>query len=242
MLILLTACIKPEGDIPVLKIRSHEVRLQQYSDALRYWLTETAVDKIVFCDNSNYDFDATEFYTLANEHGKQIEFLRFQGRQDKVKVYGKGYGEGELIQYFIEHSQLLAGETHFLKITGRVTIENFAELYPLLKDKPGNYFNSSKIFDRRKSANTVFFMANVNEYRKFLLDVYHEVRDDQGIVFEKLVRKALLEHDVESHNFPIYPLIDGIAAGAGVPYLKQPERSWYRKIFSRVHFYDLRNW
>ena len=242
MLILLTACVKPEGNITVLKINSPEVRLQQYKDALRYWIEKTPVTKIVFCDNSNYMFATDEFDELAKIYHKEIEFLRFQGNREKVVACGKGYGEGEIIQHFFEHSKLLVGEDYFLKITGRVTIENFSLLYPLLKEKPGNYFNASKIFDRRKSANTVFFMANVSEYRKHLLSVYHAVQDDLGIVFEKLVRKALLDNNLANHNFPVYPLIDGVAAGPGIPYPKQPERDWYRKYFSKLHFYDLRNW
>lgn len=242
MLILLTACIKPEDNITVLKVSSHEVRLRQYKEALRYWIEKTSVDKIVFCDNSNYRFDTTEFYALAGRCNKKLEFLHFQGDQKKVVACGKGYGEGEIIQFFFENSKLLVGEEHFLKITGRVTIENFGSLFPLLQARPGNYFNASKIFDRRQSANTVFFMANIVAYKKYLLPVYHEVRDAEGIVFEKLVRKALLTKNIETRNFPLYPLIDGIAAGPGVPYPKQPGRNWYRNIFCKLGFYGLRNW
>lgn len=240
MLILLTACVRPHDNIVMLKICDPNVRLRQYQDALRYWITQTSVEKVVFCDNSNYVFDTTEFEKLAGRFNKQVEFLRFSGDKEQVIACGKGYGEGEIIQYFLEHSALLSGETHFLKITGRVVIENFAELYPYLQRNPGNYFNASRIFDRRKSANTVFFVAAVEDYKQHLMQVYHNVKDAEGIVFEKLIRNALLDNKITNHNFPVYPLIDGLEAGAGTPYKKQPERNWYRRYFSQWHFFDLR--
>ncbi len=242
MLILLTACIQPHDNITMLKISDPQLRLQQYRKALIYWISQTAIEKIVFCDNSNYQFDVTEFEQLAQRCAKQIEFLRFSGNKEKVIECGKGYGEGEIIQYFIENSHLLKGETHFLKITGRVIVENFGDLYPYIQNKPANYFNASRIFDRRRSANTVFFMVNVDIYKKYLMAVFRKVRDDQGIVFEKLIRQALLKNNVLTENFPTYPLIDGMEAGTGMPYKKQPQREWYRKWFSQCHFYDLKSW
>lgn len=242
MLILLTACIRPEDNVPILKIKSAEVRLAQYKESLNFWLEKTKIDKIVFCDNSNYDLSTEEFIDLAKKNNKQIEFLKFQGSTREVIDFGKGYGEGEILKFFIENSKLLVNEDYFFKVTGRVKIENFNEIYELIKTKPQNYFNSNKIFDRRQSANTVFFLISTDVYKKYLLNIYQEVRDLDGIVLEKLVRRELLENRIYSNNFPIYPMIDGMAAGPGIPYPKNPERNWYRKYFCKLGFYKLREW
>ena len=55
---------------------------------------------------------------------KEFEWISFQGNTTKTQEKGKGYGEGEIIEYAINHSQLLAKSKMLMKLTGRFYVKN----------------------------------------------------------------------------------------------------------------------
>ncbi|MEA5537193.1 hypothetical protein [Crocosphaera sp. XPORK-15E] len=114
------------GDTCYVKLRDNKERLFRYLCGLVSWIKFTKISAITFCENSNTDYDFTNIIEFANYHDKQLEVLVFDGNQN-TKKYGKGYGEGKILDYAVNHSQFLVNnpEKNFYKITGHTFVENF---------------------------------------------------------------------------------------------------------------------
>jgi len=102
IVIFLTAAIDVNG-ITYSKVNDLEERYDEYRNALMRWVEEPAVDKIVFCDNSN--FDLSEIQKNVKEKGfeDKLELLSYDG-QNFNRNLGKGYGELTTFQYAFDHS------------------------------------------------------------------------------------------------------------------------------------------
>ena len=99
--ILLTSCVNPNG-MPFTALSDINVRKQQYLDALRFYVNNTPLP-IVYVDNSNVDIK--EYNVISNIVDDRLELLSFDGNHDKE--HGKGYGELEIIDYAIKHSNII---------------------------------------------------------------------------------------------------------------------------------------
>ena len=100
-ILFLTACVNPNG-MAYTKLNNPEVRLQQYKDALDWYLDHTDM-KILLVENSGTDISSS--YQKQIGEGR-LEFLCFDGNNyDRFR--GKGYGEAAIIAYGIAHSRLL---------------------------------------------------------------------------------------------------------------------------------------
>lgn len=112
--ILLTSTVKPyiggfAGTV--------EKRLQEYEDAISYYLQETTFD-IVVVDNSNY---------LFRNSNKRLRSYTFLADPEDFK-YGKGFGEAKIISYAFKHDAGLQKAEQVIKITGRHKISNINKL------------------------------------------------------------------------------------------------------------------
>lgn len=126
--ILMTSAI---GSPPVfLKITNHEDRLHQTLCGLVRWIRDTSAKTIVFCDGTMPSFDFSKVLRFAEEHGKNLEVILFRESDNYLK-YGKGYAEGEVLEYALNHSKHLAEGGSFYKVTGRTFIANFDEIRAL---------------------------------------------------------------------------------------------------------------
>ena len=119
-IILLTSCVNPNG-MPFTALSDINVRKQQYLDALRFYVNNTPLP-IVYVDNSNVDIK--EYNVISNIVDDRLELLSFDGNHDKE--HGKGYGELEIIDYAIKHSNIINSNKNvsIIKITGRLVIVN----------------------------------------------------------------------------------------------------------------------
>lgn len=127
--LLVTAAINVEST-PYISIRDKKERLLQYLTSLVAWIKLTNINTIVFCENTATDYDFQEIVEFAKSEGKTLEILIFNGNK-KAQKYGKGYGEGEIIEYAIQHSYYLRNKVSFYKITGRLFIPEFDRIYGL---------------------------------------------------------------------------------------------------------------
>ena len=108
--ILLTGTIdvtKTAGGYNSVTIMDTSERLTQYNSAIERFIINSAFNKIVFVETTNYPFDDRIFIDLANKYNKQFEYLTFQGDIINVKEKGKSYGEAEAILYGLKNSILL---------------------------------------------------------------------------------------------------------------------------------------
>src|SRR6186997_1781490 len=104
-----------------------EERKKQYHDSIQFFIKESPLTKIIVCDNSGYRYSKT-INDLAKSHNKEIELLSFHGNTELVANYGKGYGEGEIMQFIFSNSILIREVEGFLKVTGRLKLLNVTKL------------------------------------------------------------------------------------------------------------------
>lgn len=164
--LLLTATINPAHYSNTNVVLTNvQKRLSQYETALKYYITESSFDTIIFVENSSFEFHADIYHKLAQKHNKRFEYIPINTDIKKTIQLGKSYGEAVCIEEGINKSVLLKNEKTFYKITGRVILKNYS-LFTQYKD------NSSRFLFRNdlKKCYTVFFKANIEDYRKYFFD------------------------------------------------------------------------
>lgn len=210
--LLITGCIDPNPDVPFLEIKSAESRRQQYIESLEYYIKKTKIKKIVYCDNSMAVKD-NEINNLAIQYSKEFEWLSFMGDRVKVVTQGKGYGEGEIIEYALENSKLLQSANYFIKVTGRIIIKNI--------DFLTSFMNANRMyFCRNTSTNidTKLYGLPIEAYKKDFLKLYDEVDDKNGKYLENLFSDRILKEQLTVHNYIVYPNVQGISGSTGKTY------------------------
>lgn len=100
-ILFLTACVNPKG-MAYTKLSNPEIRLQQYKEALDWYLENTGY-KILLVKNSGYGF--SDCYQKQLNEGR-LELLCYDGN-DYDRTRGKGYGEAAILEYGITHSEFL---------------------------------------------------------------------------------------------------------------------------------------
>lgn len=234
MILVMTASIKP-AQISQLCLTDVETRLKQYCSALRFYIKCNKFDKIVFCDNSNYSYEYKIELQLAEYKKVQLEILKINSDYECVEKFGKGYGEGEILEYVILNSRLLKTEDYFYKITGRLIVRNIARL---IKKN-----NETALFNRNlyayKSLDTRFWGIKKEEYIHCLLESYKKVNDDKGKYLEMVFKRDLEKASVKYKSFCAFPLIEGYSGTVGKAYM---ETKWYTKIiYDFMCYFDLYN-
>ena len=131
-LVLLTATITPPPGVPALARTDPTERLEDYRRALEFYigLPESAVDRIVFAENSAGDLSPLERVVEGVAEGKDVELVSIDGPDYPVQ-HGRGVGETRLIEAALSQSRLLRGlgdDGRFWKITGRLRFTNLERL------------------------------------------------------------------------------------------------------------------
>ena len=121
-LLVMTATIIPAANAGV-KRSDPQVRLEDYKQALRYWLSydHPAAANILFLENSGANL--TELEAIAKEENplnKPVEILSIPGNEIPA---GSNYGYTEmlLLDEGLAQSRLRRETTHMIKVTGRLT-------------------------------------------------------------------------------------------------------------------------
>lgn len=221
--VLLTSCVIVADHTVNLKDRDDRIRLTLQS--AEKWLAIAPGLRLVICDGSNYDLTEAvrERFPAAN-----IECLHFQNDAQKVGIYGKGYGEGEIVNYAIAHSAYLKESDYFAKCTAKLWVENFSDCLAgwngscLLK----GYF--ADVFSLRPTRfdyiDTRFYLVSKAFYAKYLAATYLKVHSDRGISLEHCFRDAVLENGLSGVLFGVAPVICGVGGGSGTYYRNNLKR------------------
>ena len=219
-----------------LVLRNEEERLKQYEDSIRFLLRSGAFTKVVFCENSNYGIGKLSSLTeIAGENGVELELLSFQGNEEKACIHGKGYGEGEIMDYVFSNSKLIRTEDYFIKITGRLKIDNIKSIIGRM-NRQRTYFNIPNrtlrdIYDTR------MYGMPVSQFKDCFLHSFGQVMDEQGIFLEMVYTKVLQEHNIKVHNFPRYPRIVGISGSGGAVYDYTEWKCKIKDVLSYMNYY-----
>jgi len=214
-----------------------EERERQYMESISFFIRQTPLTRIIVCDNSGFHYPGS-LYNLAQSHNKEIELLSFQGNNELVGDYGKGYGEGEIMQFVLSNSSLIAKVDGFLKVTGRLKLVNTGKL---LRDCNHweNYFMPISLLRPRfmvpKAArccvNTQVYYTTKEFFSGVLLNAYKEVRDKNTFFLEHAYHKAVANSTAKVKCFPVAPEITGMS-GSNRWMFK--ERRWTKKILIKL--------
>lgn len=183
MLITLTWTIQVPQGVKDLAIVDTNTRLQQYLDNIIFLITKSKVlTKIVFCESSGYQNQIFDFLKcLAAFYNKQFEYLTFSWNNEQVIKKGRGYGEQEILEYFLAHSQLVKEEKNFIKLTGRYQVVNIDDVLSSSK----NFENAfSRMIPWEKRCSTAFFKINISLFNQYLKGCAEEVNDSKGVDYQ----------------------------------------------------------
>ena len=156
--LLLTATIQPHSS-KQLVLLDPEKRYKQYIDNLLRFVFESNFTEFVFCENSMYDLQ--HIYTikqLAENIGKKVEILQFAGDAAKTEHFTRAYGDQEIMEYAIHHSELINNAQWFYKVTGRYWITNINTILKAWGDKKTVFIRGWLC---KKTVHTAFFKSSV---------------------------------------------------------------------------------
>lgn len=239
MLGIITGTIKPPTQMGQLVVKDEKERLKQYKEGLQFLLDSGVFSKLVFCENSSYGTEELYYLTeIAKKKGISLELLSFQGDTESICIHGKGYGEGEIMEYVFSNSRLLHEERYFVKITGRLKVDNGKELVKRLKESR-TYFNIPNRTIRNFYDTRIYGMPT-QQFKDFFLYAYRQVTDSQGNFLEIVYTKILKENGIKVYNFPRYPRIRGVSGSGGVKYDYTEWKCKIRDALSLMNIYTIK--
>lgn len=215
-ILIITGCISPNSDVPVLKLTDSDERRKQYIQSIKYYIESSPFENIVFCDNSNAEVEDILF-ALAKKNNKQFEWLSFNGDQEKVVQYGKGYGEGEIMDYVLNHSVLIEDAEILVKTTGRLMVKNCGFILRFANPCVA-HFMPVRVSDRRPYIDTRIYMMPKECYQRYFRWVHIDVDDRNGTYLEHTFGAAVREHKIPYKRFLVAPNIWGMSGSVGTIY------------------------
>ena len=223
MVLLITGCIRASEKVQHHVIKDDNERLSQYVDSIRYYISDSIFQNIVFCDNSgcNTGESLTE---LAEEVGKRFEWLSFQGDVEKTIRFSKGYGEDEIIRYALQNSRLLQEAKSFVKVTGRIKISNCNSVFQGVCFGQ-NLFNKEIPMGRHVLC-TRCYCVDKQFFQERLMDCYSGAQEYNPIEFIYFNRLRRNEYRCTFD----YPVFVGLAGATGKPIDNYPPA--LRSVFS----------
>ena len=208
--ILSTGTVVPSA-LAISKVNDPVQRELEYKSVLR-WLAvaRTGIDKVVFCENSNFDLSSwKDIHELYQSKNRQLEAYNVP-MPDESQFSGKGWGEGAIIEWALKNIKVLAESKYFIKITGRYQIQNLRVLnniiqksirkYPDMKFISQSFTNGSK-----PHMHTEFFWCDREFYIEHLCDTYKDVKDNSGIYLEHTMAKKLVALN-KSYRIGVMPI------------------------------------
>ncbi|KJF92741.1 hypothetical protein UB33_05965 [Photobacterium angustum] len=197
---------------PHTAICDKEERLNQYISALKEIFSQKVFLNIVFCENTGYS--KQEFLNKVDvPEYVNFEYISFNGDKNCVLIFGKGYGEGEIIKYSLNQSELLNHYEYFFKLTGRLYVRNISMF---LRKETKTFFFRPPSLEQNK-IDTRFYCVSKNFYLNNLLNAYLDVNDDKGYFLEHAFNDKLSKIRKNSFSF-FYPDIIGLSGSTGNVY------------------------
>lgn len=239
--LLITGAIDVKSNlIPLLEVTNCEVRLSQYIHSIKYSIDYyTNITHVVFCENTNYNFDYSELCQYSKQKGKVLEIIKFTGNYDLISNHGKGYGEGEIIKYALIHSKILTECTAFYKLTGRVIIRNMDSVIRATKSNNAFIYYPSNIYRGNSNfISTIFYKTDKIFYETNLINEYQKVEDRNNQFLEYLFLDILKNHPIKS--FGVYPLISGQSGTTGLNYDLSKLKNTIEEIANFCGIHDLK--
>lgn len=233
--LIITGCISPLHNQRYLVLKDEEERLKQYLECIDFYIHNTKIRNIIFCDNSNFNFNKVDnLLKFARALGKRMEWLSFRGDMELVAKYStKGIGEDEILDYVFTNSKLVKDAKSFSKVTGRLILRNIDKLLECAQYET-NYFYRD-IYSNGLNLDTRFYVMDVRSYNRYLRRCYSVVKD-YNLSLER-VYKELLRNNYKT--LPSYPRFKGISGGVGTDYGKESSTKLFLiDVLCKFNLYD----
>lgn len=221
-------------------------RIRLTIESIAQWLKIDPALQIVVCDGSNHDFSG-----LVRERfpSAAIECLFFENDQERVRQYGRGYGEGEIVRHALNHSRFIADAGCFAKCTAKLWVDNFLECAADWNGRLRLKAVFLHVFSPLRKTelayiDTRFYITSCESYRRYFETAHHQIKKDLGHGLEECFRDVLLQHHLKGALLTVLPVICGVGGGTGVYYrntLKRQLKERLRLRLVRMHrgFADL---
>ena len=241
--LLITSCVTPSDH--TVGLANPGLRLFHTLEALEHWGNINPFIKIVLCDGSNYNFEPIIKERFPN---LDVECLRFQNSKLKVAFQGKGYGEGEIIEYALKNSSTLDKCDTFIKCTGKLWVSNYD---CFLKSWNGIFsanvhFKNIFNFKRTKIeyVDTRFYIVNKKFFIENFLDLHFRTSFEKHGSIESLLYEKVTSLHLNRFIPISNPIINGVSGGCGAYYknnFKRQLKNYLKKmIASKINrFKDL---
>jgi hypothetical protein len=213
-LVLITTASNPPEGVYALRMTNVATRKITAKAAVFFWAA-LGVQKIVIADATGQTLLDESDVLLLNQMGLEVEQVHYLQDNERVIEKGKGYGEGALIKFALEHSKLLQTVDHFFKSTGKVYCRNFFEIKSLIqKNKIQTIFwrdvHNPSLVDTR------FFYATKKFTSEYLLPAYEQVDDKSNHFSEHCAMKMVRENLKQGAS--IRPRLSGFSGTFNKPY------------------------
>lgn len=215
--LITTATAPPEG-IPHLAMTGVAARLVSAKAAIFFWASQ-GVRNIVITDATDVVLLNPEEVTLLEQMNVRVEQLHFMQDHEQLRLRGKGYGEGKLIEFALDHSAILKEVEHFFKCTGKVYCRNFHAIAQMIESSQlSNIFwgHFSDLHALQAWADMRFFFTSKEFCRQFILPAYAQADDSAGVAAEFFCLRAITQH--LSPIYSLRPLLSGFAGSTGNQY------------------------
>lgn len=200
-------------------LRDQNLRIFHTLESIKKWVAIAPDCKFIICDGSGFDFSPLMQEKFPN---LQIECLAFLNNAELIARRGKGFGEGEIIRYALEHSNYLRQSSWFAKCTAKLWVDNFEKCIVQWNGRFLCKAFFANVFSIKKTSleyiDTRFYLADISFYKKYFSRVHLnlEMRNSDSIEnkFLDVVREAKLKNIL----FRNPPIISGVGGGSGKYY------------------------
>ena len=234
MVLLITGAIAIKGsNVPSTLIVDVDVRLSQYLDSIDYAISHyETISEIVFCENTNFIFNYKPLQEKALKYGKKLEIVSFNGDYLNIQKKGKGYGEGEIIRYALNNSEILLKCDFFYKLTGRLIVKNMDKIVFTTNSDNSFIYHPKTIYKIPKDhIETFFYKVNKKLYLEHLADAYEQVEESIFQYLEHIFYKRLSSHGIRSFRYA--PLLSGFSGTSGESY----DLGTKTEILERINYF-----
>lgn len=218
--LLITSAIQPPPNVPFLQLTDPLKRKLATKAALLFWVTK-GVRRIVVADATGSKLLSDE--EVAELRSLQVETEQISYAQDVARLIekGKGYGEGQLIEFALRSSQLLGEATHFYKSTGKTFVRNFADIHNLIVRNSFDVMFWKRVEPHilmQPWADCRFYFTTVDFARRHLLPAYLRTEDKVAAceyhILQELNRTA-------TTGLALRPFVQGLEGGTDQDYFDQ---------------------
>lgn len=229
-----------------VRLRDTNERLRLAMESVSEWLKIEPRQPLVLCDGSSFDF--TNHVRVAFPKAR-IECLPFENKQELVRQHGRGYGEGEIVRYALNHSRFIAEAGCFAKCSSKLWVQNFTNC---ARAWQGGLLLQGIFLDALKPwreptlsyIDTRFYIANRQLYGKYFESAHLRIDKKKQYGLENAFLDIFLEAGLRHAFTPVAPVICGVGGAIGKYYknslkrrLKENLRLWRVRRHSRYRDY-----